>query len=55
MPYISRMTNTTMPWVKASPNEEQELEAEYGGLEIIVLPTRMKGGAKVSQVGGLTD
>ena len=39
MPYISRMTNTTMPWIKASPSEEQELEAEYGGLEIIVLPT----------------
>ena len=39
MAYVSRMTNANMPWIKASPSEEEELEAEYGGLEIIILPT----------------
>ena len=39
MSYVSRMTNSNMPWIKASPTEAEELEAEYGGLEIIILPT----------------
>ena len=39
MPYISRMTGTNTPWIKASPSEEEELEAEYGDLDIIILPT----------------
>ena len=39
MAYISRMTGTNTPWIEASPSEEEELEAEYGGLEIIILPT----------------
>ena len=39
MAYISRMTDTNTPWIKASPSEEEELEAEYGDLDIIILPT----------------
>ena len=34
MAYISRMTGTNTPWIKASPSEEEELKAEYGDLEI---------------------
>ena len=39
MPYISRMTNTTMPWIKASPTEEKELEGEYNAHETIIILT----------------
>lgn len=39
MAYISRITDTNMPWIKASPSEEEELKAEYGDLDIIILPT----------------
>ena len=39
MSYISKMTNASMPWIEASPTEELELEAEYGDLETIIIPT----------------
>ena len=39
MAYISRMTNTTMPWIKASPTEEKELEGEYNAHETIIILT----------------
>ena len=39
MPYISRMTNTTMPWIKANSTEEKELEGEYNAHKTIIILT----------------
>ena len=39
MPYISRLEGTTMPWIKASPEEELELQEAYGDTEVIIVPT----------------
>ena len=39
MPYISRIEGSTMPWIKASPEEETELREAYGDTEVIIVPT----------------
>ncbi len=39
MPYISRIANTKMPWIKATPEETLEMEEEYGDMELILVPT----------------
>lgn len=39
MPYVSRIEGTSMPWIKASPQEEAELQEAYGDAEVIIVPT----------------